>query len=666
MAVNIALPPPQQFDCKSDPTTLSTRWSRWLRGFDNYIVGRGIKDAAQKKALLLYCGGMDLQDMFETLVDPSAAALPENDDAYKKTIRILNHYFVPQSNVPFERHRFRQMYQGEEKPDETVDQFVSRLKTQAAVCDYGAEVDQQIRDQLVEKCKSKSLRKKLLQKGNTLTLEMATELGRAVEAVNRQSAAMEAHGCSGISDDNKVSYGNSQFKKPNYGPKCGRCGHSGHLSKDAKCPAKDKECHKCKRVGHFASKCKTRGRKKNFNKQEKVNQIEESSDSDSYAFHVSGFINRINGEKLKFTVGGVELEMLVDSGSDSNVIGATTWEQLKDKNIKCVSTKGGRKLFPYMSDKPLPVRGTFRADIKAGNRVVKDAQFTVIDGEGQPLLGCETAKQLQVIQIGLNLDQPTNEVRTVYAAKDWQHKFPEVFTGLGKIKNRQIKLKINPEVKPVVQPVRRPPFGLRKKVEMKINQLLEADIIEKVEEPSEWVSPIVVVPKSNEEVRVCVDMRRVNEAVMRERHPIPTVDETLQEMTQSKVFSKIDLKEAYHQLELHPDSRPITTFVTHCGLFRYKRLCFGINTAAEIAQHEVHKIIQGIEGTANVSDDIIIHGRDQTEHDQRVQMVLEKLKEAGATVNVKKCQIGVSEVVFMGHYLSQRGVNPTHRESRLW
>lgn len=660
MASEISLPAPPQMDCKSDPTMLGARWTKWLRTFEVYLTGRGVKGVGQKKALLLYCGGMDLQDIYETLSDPLAVA-PDGDDEYKKAVRTLKHYFVPKSNVPFERHRFRQMYQGEEKEDETLDQFVSRLQTQASICEYGDKMDEQVRDQLVEKCQSKSLRKKLLGKGNDLTLSLAQDLGRAVEAVDRQSSIMEGHSCR-KSDVNRVTFtGRSRGKRPQHNhsnAKCGRCGLSGHLSRDDKCPAKDKECHKCHKVGHFASKCKTSDQKRSFNKQSKVHQLEESSDSE-YAFHVTGSINRLSGDKLTFTVGGVELDMLVDSGSDSNVIGITTWQKLKDNNIKCVSSKSSRNLFPYMSDKPLPVKGTFKADIKAGDQVVKDAQFTVIDGEGQPLLGCETAKQLQVIQIGLNLDTTRSDVKAVGVSNNWQQQFPEVFTGLGKIKNRQIKLKIDPEVKPIVQPVRRPPFGLRKKVEKKIEQLLDADIIEKVEEPSEWVSPVVIVPKPNDEVRVCVDMRRVNEAVMRERHPIPTVDETLQEMTESTVFSKIDLKEAYHQLELHPDSRPITTFVTHCGLFRYKRLCFGINTAAEIAQHEVHKIIQGIEGTANVSDDIIIHGKTETEHDHRVKQVLQKLREAGATVNPKKCQFGVSEVVFMGHHLTKRGINPT-------
>ena len=115
-----------------------------------------------------------------------------------------------------------------------------------------------------------------------------------------------------------------------------------------------------------------------------------------------------------------------------------------------------------------------------------------------------------------------------------------------------------------------------------------------------WVSPVVVVPKQNDEIRLCVDMRRANEAIISERYQIPTVDEVLHNINQSRVFSKLDLKWGYHQLELHPDSRSITTFTTHCRLYRYKRLMFGINSAPEVYQHVIQQTLQGCEGVANI------------------------------------------------------------------
>ena len=157
-----------------------------------------------------------------------------------------------------------------------------------------------------------------------------------------------------------------------------------------------------------------------------------------------------------------------------------------------------------------------------------------------------------------------------------------MFSGVGKLKDYQLKLHVNKDIKPVAQPVRRLPFGLRDKVDKKLDELLKEDIIEEViNGPTEWVSPLVVVSKSDGDIRICVDMRRANEAIERERHTIPTIEEVLYDLNESTLFSKLDLKWGFHQIELDTESRQITTFITHRGLFRYKRLMFGITSAPE-------------------------------------------------------------------------------------
>ena len=106
------------------------------------------------------------------------------------------------------------------------------------------------------------------------------------------------------------------------------------------------------------------------------------------------------------------------------------------------------------------------------------------------------------------------------------------------------------------------------------------DITEEVPNtPTTWVSPLIVAPKPDGDIRVCVDMRRANEAIVRERHPIPTIEEILYDLNGSTVFNKIDLKWGFHLIELEESSREITTYTTHRGLYRYKRLMFGISSA---------------------------------------------------------------------------------------
>ena len=249
-------------------------------------------------------------------------------------------------------------------------------------------------------------------------------------------------------------------------------------------------------------------------------------------------------------------------------------------------------------------------------------------------------------------------------ANQLKAQYPKVFTGVGKLKDFELKLHIDSNVPPVAQKLRRVPFALRAKVKAKIDELLEGDIIERVEGPTTWASPVVVAPKPSGEIRLCVDVRRANEAISRERLPIPTVDEVLEELNGSTVFSKLDLRHGFHQVELHADSRDITTFVTHDGLFRYKRLSFGVNAAPEKYQYIISQVIADIEGVINIADDLIVHGKTVAEHDQSLHKLLARLEEKNLTLNGEKCTFGMGKVVFMGIFLSKHGIGPTEEKVR--
>ncbi len=108
-------------------------------------------------------------------------------------------------------------------------------------------------------------------------------------------------------------------------------------------------------------------------------------------------------------------------------------------------------------------------------------------------------------------------------------------------------------------------------------------------------------------------MRQANSAIVRECHPIPTIEETLQVLQGATIFSKLDLRSGYHQIKLHPTSRPITTFATQKGLYRYTRLMFGVSSAPEIYQHIIQQTLQGWPGVRNISDDIIVFRKTKLE-----------------------------------------------------
>ena len=646
-----------QFDCHGDPTTVGARWKKWKRAFDFFVVGKGITNIAQKKALLLHCGGMGMQDIYYTFPETEPE---EEEDEFTVAVRLLDQYFSPQINVPYERHLFRNTNQ---MPSETIDQYVTRLRQRAEYCEFGTNVDEQIRDQVIEKCLSHALRRKLLEKGRALTLEQLQNTARAMEASEKQAGNIEGFQ---RAEMNQVRFRpqntRDQRKTGKEGMKCFRCDQAGHHQKDPNCPARNKECFKCNKKGHFSKCCKTKNVQattksaKTYQGKKPNIHLVDANDStdDEYAFTIS------DGKlpKICLEIGGVpNVEMIVDSGACCNVIDRKLWEKLKKEKINCVSTKCTKQLYSYGSSQPLKVAGCFVAKVSFKDASF-DAEFTVIEEKGQALLGRDTAIKLNVLKINDGVEINSVE-SSAMSGQNIISEYGDCFQGLGKLKDFQLDIPIDKTVKPVAQQVRRVPFSLRSQIEKKLDELEKLDVIEKAQGPTPWISPVVIIPKSNDEIRLCVDMRQANSAIVRERHPKPTVEEVLHEFNGSSVFSKLDIKWAFHQVELSEDSRPITTFVTHKGLYRYKRLMFGVSCAPEMYQRIIQQVLQGCEGAINIFDDIIVHGATVSEHNQRLHQLLQRIRERGLTLNKDKCKFNMSQVEFMGHLLSARGIGPS-------
>ena len=119
-----------------------------------------------------------------------------------------------------------------------------------------------------------------------------------------------------------------------------------------------------------------------------------------------------------------------------------------------------------------------------------------------------------------------------------------------------------------------------------------------------------------------------------------------------KVFRKLDLTWRFHQIELEQQSRVITTFITHKGLYRYNRLMLGISSAPELYQHTVEQVLARCEGAYNIHDDIIIYVRSVEEPDNRLQKTIECIRDKGPTLNPEKCVFRMPQLPFMGYLLS--------------
>ena len=128
------------------------------------------------------------------------------------------------------------------------------------------------------------------------------------------------------------------------------------------------------------------------------------------------------------------------------------------------------------------------------------------------------------------------------------------------------------------------PIPLRGKVLDKLNRMESLGVISKVNDPTEWCAGMVVVPKTSGDVRICVDLKALNESVMRETHPIPKVDDTLAQLSGAALFTKLDANSGFWQIPLSEESGLLTTFITPFGRYAFNRLPFGIASTPEIFQ----------------------------------------------------------------------------------
>ena len=241
------------------------------------------------------------------------------------------------------------------------------------------------------------------------------------------------------------------------------------------------------------------------------------------------------------------------------------------------------------------------------------------------------------------------------STRDIKRRFPKVFSGLGNLGDPyEINLKEGARPYALYTP-RNVSMPYRAQVGSELDRMQQMGVIERVEEPTQWCAGMVVVPKKSGEVRICVDMKPLNESVLQEVYPIPTVEETLAQLSGASVFSKVDANSGFWQIPLAKRSRSLTTFITPQGRDRFCKLPFGISSAPELFQRRMSKILEGLEGVLCHMDDVLIMGTNKREHDKRLTAVLERLQNAGVTLNPAKCEFGRSSVKFLGNIIDYRG-----------
>ena len=234
----------------------------------------------------------------------------------------------------------------------------------------------------------------------------------------------------------------------------------------------------------------------------------------------------------------------------------------------------------------------------------------------------------------------------------------KVFEGLGVIGD-EYRMKLKEDATPyALQVPRNVPIPLRPKVKEELDRMEKIGVISRVEGPTDWCAGMVVVPKKTGAVRICVDLKPLNTNVLREPHPIPTVDDTLALLSGATHFSKFYANSGFWQVPLAEESRHLTTFITPFGQYHFNKLPFGISSAPELFQRRMSKILDGLVGVVCLIDDVLVFGRNQEEHDTRLSAVFERLENANVTLNGAKCEFNKSSIEFLGHLVDRSGIRP--------
>ncbi|XP_054267315.1 uncharacterized protein K02A2.6-like [Macrosteles quadrilineatus] len=358
--------------------------------------------------------------------------------------------------------------------------------------------------------------------------------------------------------------------------------------------------------------------------------------------------------------------MVIDTGAVVTVMPDSVFYKKFQDNLPILESSG-IKLKTYTGEK-INVVGEFKVNVTTEQG---DLQLPVVvvknTGPQQPtLMGRNWIEKIKLDWSGvkptrsedLTVHQLGNGESVPNIISDFKKRYSDVFDeSIGEIKNISVDIVLKEDVKPVFCKARNVPYALRSAVENELETLQKNGVIYPVLQ-SLWATPIVVVPKPNNKVRLCGDFKvTLNPNIRTDHYPLPNPEDIFSSIAGAKLFTKLDLSAAYNQLRINKPSQELLTITTHKGLFRFARLPFGITSAGALFQLTMDKILQGLGNTKAYLDDILIYSQNVKEMTQRVDAVLHRLHEYGVKINSNKSEFFKDRITFLGHCLDQQGIH---------
>jgi hypothetical protein len=278
-----------------------------------------------------------------------------------------------------------------------------------------------------------------------------------------------------------------------------------------------------------------------------------------------------------------------------------------------------------------------------------------------------SGKELEYVIENLVMDKATSNkivlnhldaasTLNIRIASEYLVDFPEELPGMPP--DHEIGFVI--ELVPGTAPIFKRPYGMTAnqlaELKKQLQELLDKGYIHPSASP--WGAPIIFVPKKDGTQRMCVDYCSLNEVTIKNKYPLPRIDDLFDQLKRACVFSNIDLRFGYHQLKIRASDIPKTAFITRYGLYEYTVMSFGLTNAPAYFMYLMNKVFMEYLDKFMVVfiDDILIFSKNEEEHDEHLHLVLQKLRENQLYAKFNKCEFWLKEVSFLGHIISEGGI----------
>lgn len=671
-AMQSHIPLPPKLDLGGN---ISQTWKTWKQIWNSYVIVTGLadKDNAYQVATFITCIGHEALEVYNGL--PFRDENEKNDPTV--ILRLMEEYCVGKTNTIYERYVFNNKHQ---ESSESVDAYVTKLRKLSLTCEFGQLADQMIRDRIVCGIKDNAVRKKLLQEAD-LSLQKCVDICRAAEKTATQIKSMnlqdEVHALNKSS--RKPLKANAPHKEQRKGGKphhaggkphhasgkshqakktsCSFCGYQHPREKEA-CPAYGKVCANCGNKNHFKSVCR---------QPEKRVHLLENCDSDSTSDDEILSVEQTSGKehpkklfaRMKINDQSKLVKFQIDCGATCNVLS----QDIIPKNVRF--HRGQHTLRVYNGQEMKTIGACEITLTNPKNGESYDENFVVVNSGSHPILGSSTSQRMKLIAVQhdniMNIEDSAEDRKL--SMEEIEKKFGDIFTGNGRF-SEQVHLEVDNTVPPVKLPLRRVPVAIKPLLQQELKRLEGLQVIEAVNQPTDWVSSLLAFKKSNGKLRICIDPKPLNKALRRSHYPLPIIEDILPDLAKARIFTLCDVKNGFWHVELDEPSSYLTTFETPYGRYRWRRLPFGISPAPEIFQHRLELAIQNLPGVKAVADDILIYGEGESEeeairdHDQKLSRFLYRCREQGIKLNKDKFKLRLKEMPYIGHVLTTKGLKP--------